>query len=313
MVVGNAPVVELIDRAVNHNRLSHAYLFYGEKGLGKKAVAAFFAKAILCKGSSRPCGTCTSCVKWEAGAHPDVTMLSGTAEKNELTVANIRKLKADSSVYPNDGDKKVYLISDCQKMQAPAANALLKLLEEPPEHVVILLTADDRSHVLPTILSRCIPAGVFPVSVEECAEALAAMTDAGREAAEKAAVISGGNIGQALEYLSAEEETNSLDEFCRFAAKHQSYEMLKELTGLAANKAAYREFLVQLIGRFRNAAVLKAGRKAASDETAAVLMNGFTAKQLLKNIRLLAQTVKEVDANANMQVLSTWVVGSLME
>jgi DNA polymerase-3 subunit delta' len=315
MIYGNASVVELIDRAANGGRLCHAYLFYGEKGLGKKAIAAYFAKAILCRGGKRPCGECPSCKKMETGAHPDLTILSGTAEKNELTVANVRKLKADAAVYPNDGDKKVYLISDCQKMQAPAANALLKLLEEPPEHLVILLTADDRGHVLPTILSRCIPVGVFPVGEDECARALEVLGGVSPEVSRKAAAACGGNIGKGLALLAPESLPVSPDDFCLMLSKHQEYGMLAALNKLSSDKQVYRAFLEALFERFRDAAVLKSGGKrliAGSKDAAAALIGSFTTKQLLEKIRILSRAMKDLDANANVPVLSAWITSSLV-
>ena len=307
--------MKLIDRAANSGRLSHAYLFYGEKGLGKRAIAAYFAKAILCKGEAHPCGGCSSCKKVAADAHPDITFLSGTADKNELTVANIRKLKADAAVYPNDGDKKVYIISDCQKMQASAANALLKLLEEPPEHLVILLTADDRGHVLPTILSRCIPVGVFPVSSEECVSALTALSGVSEEAARRAAELCGGNIGRGLSLLTPDETVASPDRFCLLLANRDEYEMLAVLSSLSGEKQGYRAFLEGLFERFRDAAVLKSGGKrllSGSREAAAALVNGFTAKQLLEKIAILSKAIKDLDRNANLSVLSAWLTGSLV-
>ena len=315
MIYGNASVVKLIDRAANSGRLSHAYLFYGEKGLGKRAIAAYFAKAILCKGEGRPCGSCSSCKKAAADAHPDITFLSGTAEKNELTVANIRKLKADAAVYPNDGDKKVYIISDCQKMQAPAANALLKLLEEPPEHLVILLTADDRSHVLPTILSRCIPVGIFPVTAEECEKALGELSDVSEEAIRQAAELCGGNIGRGLSLLSPDAESFSPDLFCLMLSKHDEYGMLAALGALSGDKQVYRAFLEGLFERFRDAAVLKSGSRrllSGSKEAAAALVGSFTAKQLLEKIGIVSQAVKDLDANANLPLLSSWLTGALV-
>lgn len=314
MIVGNTPAVTLIDRAANNDKLSHAYLFYGEKGLGKRAIAAFFAKAVLCGGDHRPCGNCPSCKKLSAGAHPDFTHLSGTAEKNELTVANIRRLKADAAVFPNDGAKKVFLISDCHKMQAPAANALLKLLEEPPEHLVLLLTADDRANVLPTIVSRCIPVGVFPVDEVECAEALVRLGGTDAQTAARLAEACGGNIGKGLAMLEPEDFPVSPDDFCMMLAKHQEYGMLASLSKLAGDKQVYRAFLEALYGRFRDAAVFKSGGKrvlSGSKQAAAALIGGFTTKQLLENLRVLTRAVKSLDGNANIAVLSAWITSSL--
>lgn len=316
MIVGNASVVRLIDRAANDDKLSHAYLFYGEKGLGKKAAAVDFAKAILCHGTGRrPCGTCASCKKAEHGAHPDITVLSGTGEKNELTVANIRKLKEDAAVFPNDGEKKVYIICDCQRMQPPAANALLKLLEEPPAHLVLLLTADDRAGVLPTILSRCIPVGMFPVSEEECAHALEQLAGVDAQTAERAAKACGGNIGKGLAALKEGEESLT-QTFCESLIRRDEYGMLCILSGFGSDRAAYRVFLERLLEHLRDAVVYKSGGHSfvsGSEQTAAALSGSFTTRQLQAQLEAVLHAVKSLDANANTAVLSAWLTGSFME
>ena len=316
MIYGNRPVTDLIDRAVNHDRLSHAYLFFGEHGLGKKMMATCFAKAILCKGTHRPCGECESCKKMAANAHPDFVTLSGGAKKNELTVKNIRALKAEASVYPNDGDKKVYLISDCQKMMDSASNALLKLLEEPPEHLVILLTVDDRSHVLPTILSRCIPIGVYPVGEEECAKALSVLCGLEEAVAAKVARVCGGNIGKALGLFTKDDLPVSPDDFCLMLVKRQEYGMAAALSKLAGDRDEYRLFLEAVFERFRDAAVLKSGGErivAGSKDAAQALIGSFTAKQLLERIRVLSRAMRDLDSNANISSLSSWIVSTLSD
>ena len=92
-IYGNTHALECIDRAVNAGKLHHAYLLYGEKGLGKKELASYFAKTILCHGEHKPCGVCSSCHKFDSNNHPDVLWLHGDSGKNELTISRIREIK----------------------------------------------------------------------------------------------------------------------------------------------------------------------------------------------------------------------------
>ena len=237
--------------------------------------------------------------------------LSGDAKKNELTIANIRALRADAAVYPNDGERKVFLISDCQKMQAPAANALLKLLEEPPEHLVILLTVDDRKHVLPTILSRCIPVGVFPVGEEECAQALCEIAHADEDQARIATAACGGNIGRGIEMIAPTEGTGYADDLCRALAARQEYEMLEIFHRVSGDKKEYQSFLEELSIRFRDALARKVGAEASGENTAAELASHFSQRQLMERIGFLSKAIKDLDMNANIPLLTAWLAGMM--
>lgn len=121
----------------------------GTAGSGKHALGLTLAAALLC-AHGRPCGTCNSCKKAEHGAHPDLIVV-----EDEIKVDDARRIRAEASVLPNDGDRKVFLITEADRMNPAAQNALLKVLEEPPRYCFFILLAQREEAILETIRSRC--------------------------------------------------------------------------------------------------------------------------------------------------------------
>lgn len=138
-------------------RFPHAVLLEsGNMKLSRRA-ALTVAAGLLCRSAEelRPCRQCTACRKVRSGSHPDLLILEGTGGQRSLHVDDIRALRKDSVVLPNEAEFKVYVLLGAQDMSEQAQNAILKVLEEPPERVRFVLTCDDRAHLLGTILSRC--------------------------------------------------------------------------------------------------------------------------------------------------------------
>ena len=160
---GNA---QLKHRLLSARGLSHAYILAGPPGCGKKTLAGLLAQALVCSGpeGQRPCGRCSDCRKAEGGIHPDI--LSPGGEK-ALTVAQVRALRADAYIRPNEAGRKVYLLHQAQDLNESAQNALLKLLEEGPAYACFLFLTDNAGAILPTVRSRCELLSLSPVSPAE--------------------------------------------------------------------------------------------------------------------------------------------------
>ena len=137
------------------NPLSHAYLITGGGGDSRGAFAGRLAAAYLCEGDTPPCGRCRACRKVGKGSHPDLSRTAPPPDKAEITVEQIRALRADAYVRPNEGRRKVYVIDPADAMNPAAQNALLKVLEEGPAYAAFLLVSDRPGKLLDTVRSRC--------------------------------------------------------------------------------------------------------------------------------------------------------------
>jgi DNA polymerase-3 subunit gamma/tau len=153
-LVGQAHVTRTLKNAVEQNRLAHAYLFVGPRGIGKTSTARILAKALNCvKGPTvSPCGVCDSCKEIAAGNSLDVLEIDGASNNG---VEQVRELRDNVRYAPSKGHFKVYIIDEVHMLTAAAFNALLKTLEEPPAHVKFIFATTEPHKVLPTILSRC--------------------------------------------------------------------------------------------------------------------------------------------------------------
>lgn len=205
-LVANHMLKETLAGMINSQRLSHSLLLQGEAGTGKRTLAGLIAQAVLCQGTEeRPCGICSACYKVQKGIHPDVITVGAEALRPQsFHIGVVRELRSQAFVAPNEGCKKIYILQNAQNMTVQAQNALLKILEEPPEHAMFILICENRSSLLETILSRCTVFTLHPPDEEECARYLQQRKPGlEQQAYLSAAWESGGNIGRALELLES--------------------------------------------------------------------------------------------------------------
>ena len=196
---GNRPLVEQLKTAADSGKVSHAYLFLGGAGAGKRLIANTFAKALQCEaaGNLKPCGQCRSCQAFDNSNHPDIIYVRG--EKKNLLVDDIREQILETvDLKPYHYQKKIYIIEKADTMNVQAQNALLKTLEEPPAHAMFLLLAERAEAFLPTILSRVVTMKIRPLSEGMVAEYLM-QTGLSEEESNILAAYAQGRIGQALE------------------------------------------------------------------------------------------------------------------
>ena len=152
-VAGQEHIVKTLKNALATGKIAHAYLFAGPRGTGKTTMAKLFAKALNCEeGIGHQCNTCKNCVSIMEGNHPDVLELDAASNNG---VDEIRELIDKVKYGTILGRYKVYIIDEVHMLSAGAFNALLKTLEEPPEHVIFILATTEPHKILPTILSRC--------------------------------------------------------------------------------------------------------------------------------------------------------------
>ena len=196
-IIGSGGLIKNLKSAIKYNKVSHAYIFCGSEGSGKKLIAKTFAKALSCENGNA-CGTCRSCRVFDRGNHPDVFFVAPSKTK-ALSVEDIREQVIENvAVKPYKSGHKIYIIDKAETMTAAAQNAFLKTLEEPPEYAVFILLAGNMDMFLPTVLSRCVVFKINPLSNTEVSEYISKKFGVPAEEAQFLAEYAGGSIGKAV-------------------------------------------------------------------------------------------------------------------
>lgn len=199
-LIGHGWAVETLRRHIAMNALRHAYLLTGPRGVGKATLAAELAQALVCTHEAvpdRPCGQCSACRRAQARNHPDVHWVE---DEGGLKIDQVRELQRELALAPFEARTRVAIFPDFEASSDEAANALLKTLEEPGPHVVLIITAAMEEALLPTIVSRCEVLALRPMAVHDLADALEAR-GSDRERAVQLSAQSMGRPGLALSML----------------------------------------------------------------------------------------------------------------
>ena len=170
-MAGQSHVLKALINALDHDRLHHAYLFTGTRGVGKTTIARILARCLNCEHgvSSEPCGQCQACVAINEGRFVDLIEVDAASRTK---VEDTRELLDNVQYTPTQGRYKVYLIDEVHMLSASSFNALLKTLEEPPPHVKFLLATTDPQKIPATILSRCLQFSLKNLSPERVVDYL---------------------------------------------------------------------------------------------------------------------------------------------
>ena len=240
----NSTWVKAIRAAAQHGRLSHAVILTGE---GDKVQAArYIAAAHLCRADSgRPCLQCNACRKVLDRIHPDVTEVQDS-ERKELPVETIRALRQDAYIRPNEGERKVYLFTDCAQLNERDQNVLLKIVEEGPPYAAFVFCADAVHALLPTIRSRCVELRMDAPPLDA-------------------------------------QEGEAAAELCRVIARREPLALTAHLTALENRRLKREQLLPMVEGAWQisaDALLSRCGKPGACGEAADMLRRAFDRRQL---------------------------------
>ena len=260
----NSTWVKAIRAAAQHGRLSHAVILTGE---GDKVQAArYIAAAHLCRADSgRPCLQCNACRKVLDRIHPDVTEVQDN-ERKELPVETIRALRQDAYIRPNEGERKVYLFTDCAQLNERDQNVLLKIVEEGPPYAAFVFCADAVHALLPTIRSRCVELRMDAPPLDA-------------------------------------EEGEAAAELCRVIARREPLALTAHLTALENRRLKREQLLPMVEGAWQisaDALLSRCGKPGACGEAAGILRRAFDRRQLQKLTDLFRRYCDECQYNVGV-------------
>ncbi len=294
-----------LSNLLNEGLISHAVLIEGEKGTGRRELALWLAKAMVCKGDKKPCELCSSCHKANAGSHPDIRILEDTENKKSFGIKPIRAMKEELFIAPNESDQKVYLLFNAEELTVEAQNALLKSLEEPPAHARFIFTCDNKNSLLDTIISRVTAYKLDSPTREECAALLQEKHSMSKETAELFAMAYTGNFGAADKAFSeGGEETVSLAaKTPELLRKAKGYTLSSELTAICKGKTEFPEYLDILQNIIGRCAVDKAAGKPSLIRVSPI--------EAVKTSDIIERGKASLNQNCNQDLVISWVITEL--
>lgn len=266
-IVGQEQLQEHLHNAIRMNKVSHAYIINGERNSGKELIAKIFAMALQCENRQdiEPCQECHSCKQALSGNHPDIIYI--THEKpNTISVDDIRsQINGDVAIKPYKGPKKIYILSEGEKMTVQAQNALLKTLEEPPEYAVILILTTNVNSLLPTILSRCVVLNMKPAKDAQIKEFLMNTMEIPDYKADICVAFARGNVGKAR-LLAGSEEFDKVKEeaitLLKYINEMEIHEVVAAIKKINEYKFDVNDYLDILSIWYRDVLLFKATHDA---------------------------------------------------
>ncbi|MBI2265782.1 MAG: DNA polymerase III subunit delta' [Armatimonadetes bacterium] len=322
-IIGQEKALRRLRDILSKGRISHAYLFSGPEGVGKKLLAFWFARALLCLAPNpdhSPCLSCRSCRKADSGNHPDISLVA-PSEGSAIKIDQMRHLKHNANFRPFEGRHRITVIDRAHRMTDAAANSILKLLEEPPAADIFILICPDPSLLLPTILSRCQVVQCTPVSRDLIEAFLFEEFGLSAEQARVVASLSEGNLKKGCLLAKDPESLQMREEFLSFVETLPA-EGLSQVLSQAQNLERWNEKLGRermdlLLRWFRDILVVKEWQQSSDSQASlekilfqperltqlreAALQ--WTTIQLQQILSLLFFSVKALEQHANPKLV----------
>ena len=341
-VIGHRRLISLLSRAIAHDTLPPTLLFAGPPGIGKRRTAVALAQAVNCidpiirsAGALAPptgtetdlerdaCGVCPSCRRIERRVHPDIIILE-PGDTGTIRIDDVREVVTAAGYRPFEARRRVAIIDEADAMLAPAQNALLKTLEEPPSASVFILVSSMADALLPTVLSRCSRLRFGPLTAAEVTEALMKSHGYSEPDARAAAIEAEGSVGQALGMQSAdlvdarEAAERLLEQTARTTDPARRVDVARDLTGQKGSPASERDQLASclraLSSLLRDLGILASGgdvRLLANADLQPVLqrlLTVFNGERSHRAFSAVDAALAALDRNASPKVVADWLV-----
>ncbi len=326
ILCGEKKFKENVSRLLKENKFPNSVIITGEKGIGKKTAAAYIAASLLCEDikDGMPCGSCPSCRMVKKSGHPDFIKVAPSGKNGMyLLDSDLRPVISQAYIKPNQSKYKVVLIADVDSNRPDTQNVLLKLVEEPPEYLVIIMTAKSREAFLKTILSRVTPFILDEVEKNVCYEAVKEIAgqDFTDKAFEKAYGAFGGNIGRCAGFMT----DRNLSKACEVTenavkaiAKRDEYSLLSSLSMIVGERDIMAQTLKLLSNVFRDTTYIRKGAEgvkmlSSCREETAELAKKLSASKSMLLFELCEEYSSRLSGNANMTLLVNAFCAGIMD
>lgn len=263
-IVGQESIISHMKNAIKLNKISHAYIINGEKGMGKKTIAKIFSMTLQCeKGGDEPCMQCHSCKQAISNNHPDIRWI--THEKpSTIAIDEVREqINNDILIKPYSSKYKIYILDEAEKLTVQAQNALLKTIEEPPAYGIIMLLTNNKDSFLQTILSRCVALEMRPVASTDIINYLREKEKIPDYQAKMVVNFAGGNLGRAIR-LASMEEFNELKDMVIRHLTGICDASVTDISGYVKEAATFKdnisEYIDLMVAWFRDVLIFKASK-----------------------------------------------------
>lgn len=307
-IIGNEKNKTILKKALELNKTSHSYLFWGTEGIGKKKIALEFAKKLLCLTPNEENCRCKACIEFDSNNNPDFMMIE--PQDGKVKIDQIREMQRKVAEKPIVSDNKVYIIDDSDTMTSEAQNCLLKTLEEPPEYAIIILVTNNKEGLLPTIRSRCEIVKFTPIPFIEIKNYL---INQGIEPnrANLLSSFSRGSMKKALELASSNEfyeMKENVQKYIETILSKNMVEILDIPTQIEQYKGEIINVLDMMINYFRDIMICKehVNKSMIINADKLVFIQNMSSKitysQVSKIIDIIEDTKIKIKGNCNFNV-----------
>ena len=289
-ILGNERNKNILEKAIELNKVSHSYIFWGTEGIGKKLIAEDFAKRILCLQNHDYDCKCKSCIEFDSNNNPDFQLIESTDGK--IKIEQIREMQRKIAEKPIISSRKVYIIENSDTMTKEAQNCLLKTLEEPPEYITIILICSNEDNLLSTIKSRCTRIHFEPLKENEIKQYLEKAIPE-QQISENIINLAQGSIGKVIKLNEKKDIYENIEKILINMRNKDLIEIVQMSEGIYKSKEEINSIL-----EYINVLLLKLSKQN---------------KKYIKCIEIVEETKKRLRANSNYDMCIDYMIFSMWQ